>query len=116
MLKVVGDRITYELSVLEKIGALSSSPSAEIAHLISVTREENPWSTKVLRGIRAPGTGFPYVIMLGTMWHRKGRDFCVIHKKLPVLVLEFKDEKFKRWAIPATHENENLLEKIKLIS
>ena len=116
MLKVVGDRLTYELSALEKVGALASSPSADIANLISVTREENPWSTKVLRGIRAPGTGFPYVIMLGTMWHRKGRDFCVVHKKFPVLVLEFKNEKFKRWVIPATPENESLLAKIKLSS
>ena len=110
MLKVGGNRLTYELSVLEKIGALASSPSAEVAHLISVTREENPWSTKVLRGIRAPGTGFPYVIMLGTMWHRKGRDFCVVHKKFPVLVLEFKNEKFKRWVIPATDQNAQIAE------
>jgi hypothetical protein len=105
MLKVVGDRLTYELSALEKVGALASSPSADIANLISVTREENPWSTRVLRGIRAPGTGFPYVIMLGTMWHRKGRDFCVVYKKRPVLILEFKNEKFKRWVIPATDQN-----------
>ena len=116
MLKVVGDRLTYELSALEKVGALASSPSADIANLISVTREENPWSTRVLRGIRAPGTGFPYVIMLGTMWHRKGRDFCVVYKKRPVLILEFKNEKFKRWVIPATPENESLLAKIKLSS
>ena len=112
MLKVVGNRLAYELSVMEKIGALASSPSAEVAHLISVTREENPWSTKVLRGIRAPGTGFPYVIMLGTMWHRKGRDFCVIYKKRPVLVLEFKDEKFKRWVIPATDQNVEIAERL----
>jgi hypothetical protein len=105
MLKVVGDRLTYELSALEKVGALASSPSADIANLISVTREENPWSTRVLRGIRAPGTGFPYVMMLGTMWHRKGRDFCVVYKKRPVLILEFKNEKFKRWVIPATDQN-----------
>ena len=105
MLKVVGDRLTYELSALEKVGALASSPSADIANLNSVTREENPWSTRVLRGIRAPGTGFPYVMMLGTMWHRKGRDFCVVYKKRPVLILEFKNEKFKRWVIPATDQN-----------
>ena len=110
MLKVVGDRLTYELSALEKVGALASSPSADIANLISVTREENPWSTRVLRGIRAPGTGFPYVIMLGTMWHRKGRDFCVVYKKRSVLILEFKNEKFKRWVIPATDQNAQIAE------
>ena len=110
MLKISGDRLTYELSALEKVGALASSPSADIANLISVTREENPWSTRVLRGIRAPGTGFPYVIMLGTMWHRKGRDFCVVYKKRPVLILEFKNEKFKRWVIPATDQNVQIAE------
>jgi hypothetical protein len=112
MLKVVGDRLTYELSVLEKVGALSSSPSADIAHLISVTREENPWSTKVLRGMRAPGTGIPYVIMLGTMRHRTGKDFCVVYKKKPVLILEFENEKYQRWVIPATPENEALLQSL----
>jgi len=112
MLKVVGDRLTYELSALEKVGALASSPSADIANLISVTREENPWSTRVLRGIRAPGTGFPYVMMLGTMWHRKGRDFCVVYKKRPVLILEFKNEKFKRWVIPATNQNVEITDRL----
>jgi hypothetical protein len=112
MLKVVGDRLTYELSVLEKVGALSISPSADIAHLISVTREENPWSTKVLRGMRAPGTGIPYVIMLGTMRHRTGKDFCVVYKKKPVLILEFENEKYQLWVIPATPENEALLQSL----
>jgi hypothetical protein len=112
MLKVVGDRLTYELSVLEKVGALASSPSADIAHLISVTREENPWSTKVLRGMRAPGTGIPYVIMLGTMRHRTGKDFCVVYKKKPVLILEFENEKYQRWVLPATPENEALLQSL----
>jgi hypothetical protein len=113
MLKLVGARITYELKVIEKLGAFGNSPSASIANLVSYFREENPWTVKTLRGIRAPGTGFPYIIMLGTMWHRKGRDFCVVYKRRPVLVLEFENEKYKRWVIPATEENILLLNSIK---
>ena len=109
MLKVVGDRISYELTAIEKLGAFGNSPTADVANLVSFFREENPWTAKTLRGIRAPGTGFPYVIMLGTMWHRNGRDFCVVYKKRPVLVLEFVNEKYKRWVIPATLQNEVLL-------
>lgn len=112
MLKVIGDRITYELTPIEKLGAFGNSPTANVANLTSFFREENPWTVKTLRGIRAPGTGFPYVIMLGTLWHRKGRDFCVVYKKRPVLVLEFENEKYKRWVIPATPENETLLESL----
>jgi hypothetical protein len=105
MLKVDGNRISYQLSRLEKIGACGGSPSANVANLVSYSREENPWGREILRGIRAPGTGIPSVIMLGTMRHRKGKDFCVIYKKNPVLVLDFKDEKFERWVIPATVAN-----------
>ena len=110
MLKIEGKQISYELSLLEKIGALSSSPSAHISNLISFQRVENPWTKEVLRGIRAPGTGIPYVIMLGTMRHKSGKDFCVVYKKRPVLILEFSNEKFARWVIPATSESLALMQ------
>jgi len=109
MLNLVGSRLSYHLSLLEKLGAFGNSPSVDISNLLSVTREENPWTTKVLRGIRFPGTGFPFVIMLGTLLHRKGRDFCVVYKRRPVLVLEFKNEKHQRWIIPATETNQAVI-------
>lgn len=110
MLKIEGNKISYRLSYLEKLGAFSSSPSANISHLTSVTYVENPWTSKVLRGIRAPGTGIPYVIMLGTMRHKLGKDFCVVYKKKPVLILEFSNEKFARWIIPATSDSRTLVQ------
>ena len=116
MLKVEGSHISYQLRVIEKLGAFGNSPRANIENLVSYSREENPWTVKTLRGIRAPGTGFPYVIMLGTLWHRKGRDFCVVYKRRPVLVLEFKNEKYTRWVIPATLESEALLESLGKVS
>jgi len=116
MLVVEGSRITYELSPLEKLGAFGNSPSADISNVLSISREENPWTRQVLRGTRAPGTGFPFLIMLGTMKHKGGKDFCVIYKRRPVLVLEFKNEKFSRWVIPATAANEDALSKAKLTS
>lgn len=116
MLKVVGDRITYELTTIEKIGAFGNSPTANVTNLVTYFREENPWTVKTMRGIRAPGTGFPCVIMLGTLWHRRGRDFCVVYKRRPVLVLEFRNEKFKRWVIPMTEANFAVVNSIKLKS
>ncbi len=110
MLKIQDGQLTYQLSLLEKFGAFHGSPTAQIENLVSVSKEEDPWSTKVLRGIRAPGTGFPFLIMLGTMRHRKGKDFCVVYKRNPVLVLEFENENFKRWVIPANRENQAAIE------
>jgi hypothetical protein len=101
--------LTYKLRTVEILGAFGKSPKANFSNLTSVTLEKNPWTTKVLRGIRAPGAGFPYLIMLGTMRHRRGKDFCVVYRKNPVLVLEFENEKYKRWVIPATNENKDIL-------
>lgn len=112
MLEIEGELLTYKLSWLEILGAFGKSPRAAVKNLHSVNVETKAWTSKVLRGIRAPGTGFPYLIMLGTMRHRRGKDFCVVYKRKPVLILEFENENFKRWVIPATQENMQVLEKI----
>jgi hypothetical protein len=110
MLKIEGDSFRYQLNWIENIGAFWRDPKSKISNLVSVAAHENPWTVQVLRGIRAPGTGFPFVIMLGTMWHRKGRDFCVVYRRKPVLLLEFKDESFKRWVIPDNEGNRSVLQ------
>ena len=114
MLKFDNGMLTYELSLIEKVGALNASPKASVLNLKSVEYQENPWTDKVLRGIRAPGTGLPYLIMLGTMRHGGGKDFCVIYKRRPVLVLEFEGETFSRWVIPSNEANLKVLESLKL--
>lgn len=97
--------IGYQLRPIEIVGAFGLPPKANLSNLVSVWRAENPWTNKVLRGIRAPGTGFPYLIMLGTMRHLRGKDFCVVYKRNPVLVLEFQNEKWARWVVPASGQN-----------
>lgn len=113
MLKIVGEKLIYDLSLIEKIGALRRNPKAQISNLVNYYEVENPWSGEVLRGVRAPGTGFPYVIMLGTMRYVRGKDFCVIYRKNKVLILEFKEEAFKRWIIPSNTANLANLGKIR---
>ena len=98
---VEGSTLKFSLTRLEVIGAFHKSPQAKISNLVKVTKVENPWTTSVLSGVRAPGTGIPLVIMLGTLRYRKGRDFCAIYKRRPVFILEFMNEEFKRWIITA---------------
>lgn len=105
MLKVEGEEIRYGLKLIEKIGAFGSEPKAKLANLVSASISNEPWTREVLKGIRAPGTGFPYLIMLGTLRYRGGKDFCVVYKRNPVLIIEFTEESFKRWIIPANSEN-----------
>ena len=91
--------LTLKLSRLEKIGAIHGDISVPSTKLISKTEVPNPWTKEHLRGIRAPGTAIPYVILLGTMRFKGGKDFCAIYKRTPALIYEFADTEFKRWIV-----------------
>ena len=91
--------LILKLSLCERIFGLHSNPRARISDLVSTTEAANPWSTEVLRGVRAPGTGIPYVVLLGTMRFKGGKDFTAIYKRGPVKIYEFSCGEFKRWIV-----------------
>ena len=101
MAKVIesGNYLILKLSWLEKIGAFHKDLVVSKDKLIKTTVFQNPWSKEVLKGVRAPGTGIPYVILLGTMRYKVGKDFTAIYKRRPVSVYEFKESKFNRWIV-----------------
>ena len=101
MAKVIesGGVLILKLSRLEKIGALHGDISVESNHLLSKTEVSNPWTKEHLRGVRAPGTAIPYLILLGTMRFKGGKDFCAIYKRTPAVIYEFTDTSFKRWIV-----------------
>jgi hypothetical protein len=91
--------ITLELSLLEKIFGFKSGISVDKDLLIKRYTVNNPWSREVIKGIRAPGAAVPYLVLLGTMRYRGGKDFTAIYKRGPVEIFEFKDSQFDRWII-----------------
>jgi hypothetical protein len=91
--------LILKLSLRERIFGLHSNPRARISDLVSTTEAANPWSAEVLRGVRAPGTGIPYVVLLGTMRFKGGKDFTAIYKRGPVKIYEFSCGEFKRWIV-----------------
>jgi hypothetical protein len=102
MAKVIeqGDQLILKLSFVEKIFALHFKQlKVSKDKLISKEAYAKPWSTEVLKGVRSPGTGFPYQILLGTMRYRGGKDFTAIYKKRPVNVYQFEGYDFKRWIV-----------------
>ena len=94
-----GNDLILKLSMWEKIGGLHRDLFVSKELLVKKTVFQNPWSKEVIKGVRAPGTAFPYAILLGTMRYRKGKDFTAIYKRRPVTVYEFKDYSFKRWIV-----------------
>jgi hypothetical protein len=101
MAKVIeeGNNLILKLSMWEKIGGLHKDLVVSKDLLVKKTVFQNPWSKEVLKGVRAPGTGIPYVILLGSMRYKGGKDFTAIYKRRPVTVYEFKDYSFKRWVV-----------------
>ena len=86
-----------KLKPLEQMAALWPAPTAEISHVESVEFRDNLWTTNLLQGVRAPGTGFPYVVMIGVMRRLKTKDFCVIKRKKPGVVITFSAGLYQRW-------------------
>ena len=97
IVKVIGDELVLELSFWERVGALHSSPRVSLNAVTKVEFIDNLWSNEVLRGMRAPGTGFPYVVLLGSMRGRKYCDFTAIKGRGPGVVITFSKGPFERW-------------------
>ena len=95
----VDGELILQLSLREKIFALHGNPRANLSDLISTTESDTPWTKEVLRGVRAPGTGIPYVVLLGSMRFKGGKDFTAIYKRGPVRIYEFRAGDFKRWIV-----------------
>lgn len=94
---VNGDRVRFELSLLESLGAFGRSQEVSLRDIESVEVVPNPWTSAVLKGFRAPGTGIPLIVMLGTMRYRGGKDLCAIYKRKPNAVVKLKSGPYKRW-------------------
>jgi hypothetical protein len=93
----VGNEILLELSLLEKLGALHSSPRASIDSIEKVEFIDQLWGSATLRGVRAPGTALPYVILLGTLRGRGYKDFVAMKGRGVGAVITFKSGQFERW-------------------
>jgi hypothetical protein len=94
-----GSEIELSLSIREKIAALHGNLIAKKSDLISRKVVENPWRSGLLKGVRSPGTGIPFYLLLGTMRYKGGKDFTIIYRNKPVEVFEFKGGPYKRWII-----------------
>ncbi len=102
MAKVIeeGNDLVLQLSPLEKLGSLHNSIRVPINSLAEIKEIANPWSrSDGMKGLRAPGTGCPKVIMLGTLRRRKSKDFAVVYGRGSAKVYEFSGGAFRRWIV-----------------
>ena len=92
-----GSELVLELSFWEKLAALHSSPRVPLDSVEKVEFFDELWGSHTLRGVRAPGTAIPYVILYATLRGRGYRDFVAMKGRGEGVVLTVKDGPFARW-------------------
>ena len=96
-LEVVGENLVVRLSWFEKLEAFHPDVSVRRSGVREVRVVDNAWPE--LRGVRAPGTGIPGVVAVGTRRGTFGKDFDVVHGKGPAVVVELEGEKYARLVV-----------------
>lgn len=89
--------LQLRLSPWERLGALRGDLRFPVTAVRAVSVHDDPW--QVLRGMRAPGTGLPGVIMLGTKRGPFGKDFCAVYQHRPAVVIDLADQEFERLVV-----------------
>ena len=92
-----GKELVLQLSFWEKLGALNASPRASIDSIEKIEFEDQLWGSSSLRGVRAPGTAIPYVVLLGTLRGLKYKDFVAMKGRGEGAIITLKSGSFARW-------------------
>lgn len=85
--------VTLALSRLECLEGFHGSITVPAAAVVDVRAVDDTWAE--LRGVRAPGTGLPGVVMVGTRRGSFGRDFAAVHGKGRGVVVELEGQEFR---------------------
>lgn len=65
------------------------------AHLASVAYAADIWEA-VQHNISLMGLGYPRIILWGTAWTKHGRDFCILQRPGPGLVIGLREHPYDR--------------------
>jgi len=87
--------LTMKLSRLESLGGFHTSPVATWQQVSGAEAVDNLWP--YLRGFRAPGTGIPGILMLGSTRNKASRDFCAVRGNKPGVIVSLGEGEFNRW-------------------
>lgn len=98
--EITGSCLKVEILGWDKLWSFKSRLNFPIEHVVEVRRWEKErdggWG---FRGLRAPGTSLPGVIVAGT-YHRKGEHiFYDVHKYDNAIVIELRDEWYARMIV-----------------
>ena len=110
-----GNDLVLQLSFWEKLGALNSSPRTTLDSIEKIEFIDQLWGSSTLRGVRAPGTAIPYVVLLGTLRGLKFKDFVAMRGRGEGVIITLKSGPFARWifTLKQSREDIHLLQSLK---
>jgi len=100
-LVIEGSDLVVHLSTFEKAEAVHGNVTLPLSAVVSVEAVDDAWPH--LRGMRAPGTGIPNVVAVGTRRGTFGKDFAAVHGTGAALVVELEGAAYQR--IVVTHDD-----------
>ena len=96
-LRTEGDQLVLHMHTLEKAEGFHGDIRVPLSRVTAVHVVEDAWPE--LRGIRAPGTGVPTVVAVGTRHGGFGKDFATVHGKGPAVVVELTGTEYGRLVV-----------------
>jgi len=98
---IVGSEVHLHLSGGEKFWGFHRSPRANLSDIVKIEAVNDFWKFTGWIGLRAPGTGIPRVVGLGT-WRKFGsKTFCAVYRKEPGFKITLKNNEFAAWLFSA---------------
>lgn len=91
------ETVTVSLSALERVEAVHGDVSVPRAAIVRVRAV--PDGMDEVSGLRAPGTGWPGVIMVGTWRSSEGTTFAVCHGRRPAVVIDVTGQGYDRLVV-----------------
>ena len=96
-LEADGDELVLHLHTVEKAEGFHGDIRLPLSAVTAIRAVDDPWPE--LRGIRAPGTGVPEVIAVGTRRGDFGKDFAAVHGRGPAVVVELAGADYGRLVV-----------------
>jgi hypothetical protein len=93
-LLIEGDELVVKMSTTERLEAVHGEVRVPLSTVTGTRAVPTAWPE--LRGIRAPGTGIPNVVAVGTRRGQFGKDFAVVHGTGPAVVVELAGADYQR--------------------
>ncbi len=93
-LQIEDPELVLRLSSVEKMEGLHGDVRVPLSAVTGARSVDDVWQE--LRGMRAPGTGVPGTLAVGTWRGGFGKDFAVVHGHGPGVVVEVSGAEYAR--------------------